>query len=153
MFKTVEHTADIAVELTATNRLGLYSAAIQALIFLLTGAIAKDKSDQNDPMGENGCLELGEKIHKCEFGVHGFDDEELLIRLMNEFLFQCQTESRYPIRLDSIEANDEHELQVKFSYTDIEGDSPFIKEFKAATYNELHIKQSPLWFARVVLDV
>lgn len=153
MFRTVEHQADIAIEMTAPNRLDLFRSALDAVIALLT--LPEDKDDNIIPeLIDNSALASPKNNSNIfDFATNGFDDEELLIRLLNEFLFLCQVEKRFPIKIIDIKFTSEHQLVVAFCFCQIDSQNQFAREFKAATYNDLKIEKSPEWHAKVVLDV
>lgn len=140
MFRVVEHIADIAVEVEAPDRESFFCSALEAVVGLLTAEIEKPSED---------CLLDSREV----LTVEGFDDEELLIKLLNEFLFLCQTGKFFPELVEGIGNLSPRKLSATIQGRRFPGRSPFAREIKAATYHKLLIQREPQWFAKIVLDV
>ncbi len=140
MFRMVEHQADIAVELAAPNREAFFRTSLEALVSILAeGVMPLPLKDESE------CREI--------LRVEGFDDEELLIKLLNEFLFLCQTGKFFPLSVEALVSVGDSCLAATIYGFRFRGRPPFIREVKAATYHCLKIQREPEWFAKVVLDV
>jgi len=147
MFRFVEHQADIAVELEAGSREELFQTALDALTALLTGD--PDNRDTSDKIEEN----LKDLQQNTSIKANGFDDEERLIGLMNEFLYLCQVKGFYPRKTDQIAFNDQGGVSADLTGIFDRHDLQFLREIKAATYHDIIIRSGKVWKVKVVMDV
>ena len=147
MFRFVEHQADIAVELEADSREGLFISALEAITAILTG----DPERYSAPSVVD--IKLNHLLGDTSIKSTGFDDEELLVGLMNEFLYLCQVEGFYPLKVNSLTFNRENSIIADLSGLSGEHGLQLEREIKAATYHDLHITSDKTWRVKVVMDV
>ena len=147
MFRFVEHQADIAVEMEADSREGLFISALEAVTAILTG----DPERYSAPSVVD--KKLNHLLKNSSIRSTGFDDEELLIGLMNEFLYLCQVERFYPLLVNSLTFSKENGVVADLSGLLGEHGLQFKREIKAATYHDLHIVADKTWRVKVVMDV
>lgn len=153
----VDHQADIAVELEADSRSGLFQAGLEAIIALLTiesfyeEAFDGDIHSLVDEQETDGLLlKVSDTF---SISADGSDDEERLIGLMNEMLFACQIEDWWPISVESVTFNEDNAVTAVINGFFKKSYLNFKREIKAATYHNLKIRSSPKWTVKVVLDV
>lgn len=137
MFKIVEHQADLAVELEGKTRKTLFKSGIDALIYLLTG---KDISSSD-------------LMDNVEISASGFDDEERLVGLLNEFLYLCHTEGFFPIKAKETAFDDKNRVTANLSGHRKGHGFQLQREIKAVTYHNLKIQSGKIWRTKIVLDV
>ena len=147
MFRIVEHQADIAVELEAEDCHGLFETALEALKVLLTGNSENMETDAD----ENNSNHL--KTSTQIITASGFDNEERLIGLMNEFLYLCQVKEFYPVGIGEIKFGRKEDVSAEIVVFAHGQGRELQREIKAATFHDINIKTEPLWSAKVVLDV
>jgi len=147
MFHFVEHKADLAVELEAKDRAELFKTALEALIELI---IEKPEDFVNIADLKENLLIL---LNTICIVASGFDDEERLISLMNEFLYLCQVKGFRPLYINNIKFDDKGNVTADLSGYPAESDIQLIREIKAATYHDLKIESGKVWRVKVVLDV
>ncbi|MDP8238830.1 MAG: archease [Candidatus Hatepunaea meridiana] len=147
MFHFVEHKADLAVELEAKDKAELFKTALEALIELI---IEKPEDFENTTdLSEN----LRISSHTISIAASGFDDEERLISLMNEFLYLCQVKGFRPLYINNIKFDDKGNVMADLSGFSVDSDIKLIREIKAATYHDVKIESGEVWRVKVVLDV
>jgi len=138
VYRTVEHQADIAVEIEATDRTGLFTSAMEALISMLTGEV--------------GCLPCSD-CSQVPISSSGFDDEERLVNILNELLFLCQVQGQFPVMVENVHFDDEQNVTTVVNVLEIGNNRTLKREIKAATYHNLKISKYPSWKTTVVFDV
>ncbi len=147
MFRFVEHQADIAVEMEANSREELFISALEAITAILT----------DDPERYTAPSVVDKKLNhllgNTSIRSTGFDDEERLVGLMNEFLYLCQVEGFYPLKVNSLTFSRENTVVADLSGLSGEHGLQFKREIKAATYHDLHITSDKTWRVKVVMDV
>lgn len=123
-FQIVDHTADLALRISGINREDLFQSALDGLIAM---------SEADKAKLEN------EKIEKS-VTVNGADDEELLVRFLNEMIDIIQDEKLLPVQLLYLDFGNsilrfglESQRIVKFPDNYV--------EIKAATYHMLKINR------------
>lgn len=144
MFRMVEHQADIAVILQASDRTGLFKSALEAIISLLTGL------EQDQFPNEKDCMDNPETFKISSIGE---DDEERLVDLMNEMLYFCQVEGWFPLTVETLSFQIDNKVSAILRGLRNPSELTFQREIKAATYHDLKILTSPAWYAKVVFDV
>ena len=132
MYRTIEHQADIAVEIKAVDRAGLFCTALEALVSLLTGN--KERVSLSD------CSQV-------VISASGYDDEECLVDLLNELIFLCQVHKKFPVAIR------DQEVSAKIFVLEASKERAMYREIKAATYHNLRIIKSPSWRTEIVFDV
>jgi len=135
-FRTVEHTADIGIEVKADSLPELFEAAARGMFSLITD------------------LTLVSSVVTREVEIDSGDLEELMFKWLNELLFLLGTElllfSRFDVRTLR---EDRLEAAVGGEGLDL-AKHEVMAEMKAATYHDLEIRDDDdSWFARVIFDV
>jgi SHS2 domain-containing protein len=136
-YRFVDHPADLAVELEADSMEKLFQSGLEAVIALLTGE--EDRAILPD-------------LSKVTIKADGYDDEERLIGLLNEFLYLCQVKNFYPFTVENVSFDNAQVTAV------IKGKSrghglKLAREIKAATYHDINIKIGKTLKVKIVLDV
>ncbi|MCF7811638.1 archease [bacterium] len=136
-FRFVDHPADLAVEIEADSRENLFQSGLEAVIALLTGE--EDQAILPD-------------LNVAKIIADGYDDEERLIRLLNELLYLCQVKDFYPFTVENVSFDSAQVTAV------IKGKSQghglrFTREIKAATYHDIRIEKGKSLKVKIVLDV
>ena len=147
MFRFVEHQADIAVELEASDRRGLFQAGLEAVAALLIGSLDAETPEQvvtEFPTGKRGGFSIE---------GYGYDDEERLVNLLNKLLNACQIDGWWPKRVKDVDFRDDGSVRARLSGIHGCDKKLFTREVKAATYHNLKIETDPVWRAKVVFDV
>jgi len=140
MHRNIEHQADIAIEIEAHDRAGLFRSGLEAVIELLTGS---KKTLLNGVSTESDQFDLT---------ASGYDDEERLIDLLNKLLFACQVEDWWPFGVIDLQLQKDGSVYACVKGIHNHGKTLF-REIKAATYHNLMIETVPMWKVKVVLDV
>lgn len=135
-FRTIEHTADVGIEVDADSLAELFAGAAQAMFSIMV-----------EPGG------VGQSVEKTVRLVAS-DVEELMFRWLNELIFFVGAEgllfSDFDIRSVSDTALD---AVVRGEPIDPEKHNLEL-EIKAATYHELEVSRlNGSWFARAIFDV
>ncbi len=147
MFRFAEHQADIAIEIEAESREALFRTALESLIILLTG----------DPDASDSALGVEEHwnqpVDNASIRAAGHDDEERLVDLMNEFLYLCQVNGFWPLRVEDVLFDNRGDIEAVICGLKEHHERTFSREIKAATYHDLKIKTGKVWRVKVVLDV
>jgi SHS2 domain-containing protein len=130
MYRWVEHTAELELQIDASSQEGLFADALHAFEELVGG----------DPTGEPA---------RHEVFVLSEDPAVLLAEWLEELVFLAETQSFVPERLAALEL-DRGELRAE-----VQGRSGRPSQLvKAVTYHGLTVEQREEgWHARVVLDV
>jgi SHS2 domain-containing protein len=137
MFQIVDHTADIAIQLEADDREGLFHIGLEAVIYLLTSDVAFDRSVNS----------------QFSITASGFDDEELIIELINELLHTCQNKNWFPLSVISVKNRSDGSLVAVIRGISACFGYVLSREIKAATYHNLNITKNSNWKVKIVLDV
>jgi len=138
VYRTIEHQADIAVEIEAADRAGLFCSALEALVSLLTG--------NEDRASHTSCSQV-------VISASGYDDEECLVDLLNELLFLCQVHQKFPVEVSDVHFDSDQEVSAKIFVVETGKELTLSREIKAATYHNLKIINSPGWRTKIVFDV
>jgi len=135
-FRTIEHTADIGIEVEADSLAELFRGAAQAMFSIMV-----------EPGGVEQSIDRTVRLEAS-------DVEELMFRWLNELIFFVSGERLLLSGFDVLSISDraldavvrgelidpaKHELEL---------------EIKAATYHELEVRgRDGCWFARAIFDV
>jgi len=138
MFRPVEHQADIALEVTATSREGLFRGALEGLIYFLTGMTSP---------GE------GEALRELTLTSSGFDDEERLVGLLSELLYAAQVFNWGPRCVKKVDFDGDGSVGSVILAVPQGGGANLAREIKAATYHKLKIIHNGVWRVNIVFDV
>jgi len=135
-FKTIEHTADIGIEVEASTLGELFAGAAFAMFSLVV-----------DPREV-------EQVETRELSLEAGDYEELLFMWLNELLLMLDAEG---LLLSGFEVKmvDEHGLAAHVRGEKLDpGRHRIEEEIKAATYHEMLVERGGEgWRARVIFDV
>ncbi len=126
-YKFLEHTADIGIEITATD---LKQAFIEAIYGLLDLIFKKSFIDVD-------CEKSFESLE-----ISSNDLESLLVDTLNEILFLIDSKKIIPVKLEITEMSNN---SLKIIYKPLELDlseTPMHLYVKAVTYHQLEIIQS-----------
>jgi SHS2 domain-containing protein len=131
VYRFLEHTAELGLEIEAASLEGLLEEAARAFAEL----VAPDST--GTPVRYS--VELGP-----------VDEQTLLADWLNELLFLAETRGFVPRALESCKRTPDRLVAELSGFED--APRPLVK---AVTYNELELEQSPagVWRGRVILDV
>ena len=135
-FKTIEHTADIGIEVEADTLGELFEGTAAAMFSLMV-----------DPDTVRQTVER-------ELSLEAGDLEELLFMWLNELLFIMYAEGLLFSVFDMKDVGDSRLLATASGEKiDLERHK-ILEEIKAATYHEMTVeRQDPGWKSRVIFDV
>jgi SHS2 domain-containing protein len=135
-YKTVDHTADVGIEVEAPDPAGLFRTAALAMLDLMFG----------------GAGASGRNTRRIE--VEGEDDAELMVAWLNEILYLCEVEGMvFADFLDIRRGTGTFSATGAGEIRGPDGASPET-EIKAATYHGLIVeKRGDRWFGRIIFDV
>ena len=135
-FREIEHTADLAIEVTASNLAGLFATAGEALFALIA-----------DPVG----IEPRDKIAVTATGA---GPEELLHAWLRELLAQFNLSGFVAVRCDVEKITHERvDGTIQGEKLDLNRHR-FYTEIKGVTYHDFKVwEENGLWHARVIFDV
>lgn len=138
LYKLIDHTADIGVEVTGRTRKELFDNAANALF---------------DIMIENSAGREAAKRRK-PITVEGTDVADLLINYLRELLYLFHGEKFVINTCDIVKFNGK-KLQVRLTGESFNSKRHFIKtEIKAVTYSGLTVEKIKSgWRARIIFDV
>jgi SHS2 domain-containing protein len=133
MYRWIEHTGELEVEIEAENETKVFEQGFEAMRDLL-------RSEEAAPSA------AGERMHVSLTAV---DRPALLADWLSELAFLAESEGFVPERVDSIELNGN---RLTAELLGVRGDPPHL--VKAATYHRLAFERGDSgWRAKVVLDV
>ena len=121
-FEIVDHTADLALRISGINREDLFQSALDGIL-ALTDA--------------NNCVLSHEETQRS-ISVYGSDDEELLVRFLNEIIELIQDERLFPKKILFLDFSNDI-LRFGVAVHEIKKFSDSYAEIKAATYHMLKI--------------
>jgi SHS2 domain-containing protein len=135
-FRTIEHTADVGIEVDADSLADLFAGAAQAMFSIMV---------------EPGGIE--QKVER-PVRLEASDIEELMFRWLNELIFFVSGEGLILSGFDVTSVSDKAlEAVVRGEPIDPEKHNLEL-EIKAATYHELEVRERDgCWFARAIFDV
>lgn len=132
IYKTLQHTADIGIEVLADNLSEAFCLSVEALVSLMI-EWKEDKSQlqQNQPV-------ISQKIV-----ITGGDWEDVLVNLLTEVLYYFETQSWIAINLN-ISTLQEFELSGTLDFLLYDEENfQLIQEIKAITYHKMIIDIKP----------
>lgn len=139
----LDHSADIAIQVEGDTAEEFYLSLFQGVYHLLIGK----------PMESSEWLaNEGITVEEVEIVGSGFDSEERLVSIVNEFLFLIQHKGKLPIEIKKITIEEES-VKARILVCSLPSDFALAREIKSATYHHLQIKKSPIWQTKLVLDV
>jgi SHS2 domain-containing protein len=130
MYRWVDHTGEMELEIEATDESGVYAAAVEAI-----GELMRDEPSE-------------ERLER-RIDVAARDRPALLAAALDELIFAAETEEFLPVRVEEIEAGPDR-LRAT-----VEGRRQHSSGLvKAATYHRLRFEHAGSgWRATVVFDV
>ncbi len=141
------------MEIEAGDRRQFFRAALEGAICILTDPNAMDTETTNLDNNDDSLDSFGnrkmETVKLCETG---YDDEELLVNILNELLYQCQVNKWRPVNIKNIDLA-ANEIAADIFAVRQDREFGLEREIKAATYHSLKIQTKPDWRAKIVFDV
>lgn len=137
MYRLIDHTADLGIEVEGDSLKGLFKNAALSLTHLILGEIPKE-----------------DKQEEISLSIEGKDLEDLMVNWLSEILYLFEGEKKVLTDLE-IKDMDSKKLNailrlVPFDPERYEPQS----EIKAVTYHQLSIeKKDGKWKARIIFDV
>ena len=144
IFKELDHTADLRVEIYGSDQEDLFLNAIQTLYTLLgmeTGSVTTRSRPRETVK------------------IHGVDPEDVMVRLLGELLYSAVADKKQlaPETVFFETERQEGDIAVRVEGKWLpcrEADRNRAIEIKAVTYHESQIWQTPAGYvARVVMDI
>ncbi|HEY5527085.1 MAG TPA: archease [Candidatus Anoxymicrobiaceae bacterium] len=135
-FRTIEHTADIGIEVEADSLAELFRGAAQAMFSIMV-----------EPGGVEQSIDRTVRLEAS-------DVEELMFRWLNELIFFVSGERLLLSGFDVLSMSD-RALEAVVRGEPIDPAKHELElEIKAATYHELEVRgRDGCWFARAIFDV
>lgn len=135
-FRTVDHTADVGIEVTADGLGELFAGAASAMFSLVV-----------EPGGVGASVER-------RVSLEAADLEELMFKWLNELVFFMSAESLVFSEFDIVSVS-ERGIEAVARGEQIDPTKHNLElEIKAVTYHELEVsRREGGWFARVIFDV
>ncbi len=141
-WRTIEHTADLGLEVEASTLEELFVAGAHGM----TGVLLGDEDGACD-------RRLGEGAEWREVRLAAPDRDALLVDWLRELLFIQISEGLLFAAAEIGELGDER-LVARVAFAPPASDSLVERELKGVTYHDLRIGQrGDGWFARVVFDL
>ena len=136
-YREIEHTADVGLELEASDLKAAFELAAASMFDLMCDI---------DSVGDGVCRTV-------EIRARDGDLENMMVRWLNELLYVFESErlllSRFDVR----------ELTIDDNEADVAGERydparhVFKSDLKVATYHDLAVDQTEgVWFVRVIFD-
>jgi SHS2 domain-containing protein len=135
-YKTIEHTADIGVEVVSPDKEGIFEATALAMFDIMFGLDTVDQTERR------------------RITVSGDNPEELLVAWLNELLYVYAVEKIVFSGIVEADLRDTSFSALALGEILDAAKHRAEVEIKAATYHELALKQEGgRWIARVIFDV
>jgi SHS2 domain-containing protein len=138
-YKFIDHTADIAVEITGSNLQDIFDAGAKAWLTAIT---------------ENDSLEADDFM---EIELSAGSSEELLVTFLNELNYLLIAKKWLSLSLQSIKLfndTDGIELSAELKGTNVTIDFPIKNEIKSVTYHQVEIvEKNGEYSTLVVFDI
>jgi len=135
-YEFFDHVADVGILIRAPSLEGLFATAARALMDWI------------------GSAPEGRQVSGLEMQVQAEDIEDLLVRWLQELIYQFQCRHTYITEVSNVRVVD-NELKTALAgiIWDENGRQEY-REVKAVTYHQLTVHQDRgFWEARVILDV
>ena len=141
-WRTVEHTADLAIEVEAVDIEDLFVAAASAIAGVTRGL--EEGSAEGEPRAVSEWRDLV---------LEAQDQETLLVEWLRELLYLLVTEELI-FAAAEIEELGETRLAARAGFALVAEPSRVERELKGVTYHDLTVRrQGGSWLARVVFDL
>jgi SHS2 domain-containing protein len=137
-YKFIDHTADIAVELSGDSLEELFIAGSKAWHNAVSDEIVSDANDS------------------VEFDLSANSKEELLVSFLNELNFLFTTQKWLCLKVASIKIIEDGscELSAELNGIKVQDDFPHKQEIKSVTYHQMEIvKKERKYSTLVVFDI
>jgi len=132
------HTADLAIAISASEKGGLFYAALAGLLGIL-------ELDASTP-AEQEMTEYGLTLKS--YGI-----ESSLVDFLNECVYLMEVEDLVPVGIHELTYGDDSLRAVLLCRPVIDADRPDIGHVKAATYSDLNVELSDgMYKAKIVFD-
>ena len=135
-YEFFDHVADVGILIRAPSLEGLFATAARALMDWI------------------GSAPEGRPVSGLEMQVQAEDIEDLLVRWLQELIYQFQCRHTYITEVSNVRVVDN---ELKTTLAGIIWDENARQEYrevKAVTYHQLSVRQDQgFWEARVILDV
>lgn len=142
-WRTIEHTADLAVEIEAPTLERLFETGARALAGVLLGM--EGGSGPGEASGEPGQWR--------ELDLQGPDREALFVDWLRELLF-AQMSDGLVLTAAEVTALEANRLAARAAFAEPARERPVERELKGVTYHDLVVeRRGDGWFARVVFDL
>lgn len=139
-YKFIDHTADIALEVTGNTYEELFRAALEGW----KHSVIDQNEDQREV--ESRYLELEED-----------SVEELLVTFLQELNYLLETKKIFPVKVNELNIiKNENTLQLKsdITFRTLTGSDTIKNEIKAVTFHQLDIrKEDDLYKTIIVFDI
>ncbi len=138
-YSFLDHTADVAVELSASTREGLYAEALWAF---------------TDTVTDRSAVEPAETHH---LEVEAPSLEELMVEWLGELVYRFDVDGllfrRAEVRLEEVEGSLRLEVQAQGEPYDPDR-HPLKVAIKGVTYHGLEVRrEADGWYGKVVFDI
>jgi len=141
-WRTVEHTADLAMELEAPSLEELFLAAAGGMVGVLVGSEEGRRVEPSTAVSQRRTLEL-----------EAPDREALLVEWLRELLYLHTAEDLF-YRGAEIQRLGDTRLVAQVSFAAQSGVGAVERELKGVTYHDLEVsRRDNGWYARVVFDL
>jgi len=138
-YKFIDHTADIAAQISGSSLEELFAAGAEALL----SSYVDEKQFEADDI--------------LEFDLSASSKEELLITFLNEINYLLITKKWIYLSIHSIKIfndTDGYELSVELNGTELKKDIQFKQEIKSITYHQVEfVKTKDEYSTLVVFDI
>ena len=142
LWRTLEHTADLAIEVEAASLERLFAMAAHAMTGVTLG----------QEEGESAAISAAIEAWR-DFDLKASDREALLVEWLRELLYVELSEGLILVSVDIEELEDERLIGRAGFATPPDGIA-VERELKGVTYHDLVVqRRGDGWFARVVFDI
>ncbi len=142
-WSTIEHTADLAVEVEAPSLQRLFVTAARALVGVICGLEGSD--EETRPSAEPA-------LHR-ELALDAEDTDMLLVEWLRELLYIQSAEGLLFADAEVSELS-ERRLAARVGLSRRPSEGEVERELKGVTYHDLEVSaRDGGWYARVVFDV
>lgn len=157
-WRTIEHTADLAVEVEAISREALFIAAAEAVVGVMMGAEEGGADPGPGAAGSEGARvdasPSAPELVWREMELEADDRELLLVDWLREILYRAMADPPLFFRTAELETLEATRLAARVGLSNGEQAKRVQRELKGVTYHDLELGQREGgWYARVVFDV
>jgi SHS2 domain-containing protein len=141
-YRQLEHTADIGLEISGHTIEELFINGVKGLYHLILPELEVAETEI-----------IPKCFHPTKLELSAGTKEDLLVQWLNEFIYKCYSEKKYPeeIKIDSI--TDKH-LIAEIDWQMYSHVLPVEIEIKAATYHNVFMKKTgDIFQVKIIFDV